>query len=512
MAATDEGTAVADDTGTGPGMTTAVAESSESGTEPDAPALPFAHGIRLNRMTANQAVQVELVADGIEVAEADYNHRIISGRTTLLRAFWSLHADFVPRELIGRLVADYPDGTQLVQDFPLMVQGDSDDGGASFQWLLNPDQVVPGILYRVKILEATVDGAKGELTDPPPILPLAGRGTLGVYDVPLEIEVVLVPVLHQWEGERCMPEIGERDVTALRELLEENNPVQEAIVTVGDPMPYTASIAEGGSFSPVLSALAEHRVKQAPGPQVYFYGLIDSCDGFPPGLGGQALGIPPIPPTPELAGMRVSAGRWSGSGQNASGTFVHEIGHNQGRYHVLCSGGEAGADMAYPHPNGRIGVWGFGIHDFELHSASGSRDYMTYCSNEWVSDYSWELTLGVIEILTSWARADVAPMPQGPGLLYGALYADGSEDWWTGPGALPAAVATPEASLLVHGPGGEQTLPAWIFVRPDDDTVQVIAPRPDLGVAAAIDLVDPGRVAPSPVPMAEIRDHVITAP
>ena len=38
-----------------------------------------------------------------------------------------------------------------------------------------------------------------------------------------------------------------------------------------------------------------------------------------------------------------------GAGQltdGAESTFVHEIGHTQGRYHVLCSGGEAGADAA----------------------------------------------------------------------------------------------------------------------------------------------------------------------
>ncbi|MEX1368263.1 MAG: hypothetical protein AB1Z98_34350, partial [Nannocystaceae bacterium] len=126
--------------------TTDAATSEASTTDPEPePAAEFARHIRLTRMTANQATQVELVRDGQEVDAADYNTRLISGRTTLLRAYWTLHASFQPRDIIGRLTAEYPDGTELTQDFPLFVDGDSGDGGASFQWLLQPDQVIDGM-------------------------------------------------------------------------------------------------------------------------------------------------------------------------------------------------------------------------------------------------------------------------------------------------------------------------------------------------------------------------------
>ncbi|MEX1367614.1 MAG: hypothetical protein AB1Z98_31080, partial [Nannocystaceae bacterium] len=228
-------------------------------------------------------------------------------------------------------------------------------------------------------------------------------------------------------------------------------------------------------------------------------------------------GIPPIPPTPEMAMQRISTGRWLGNDDpglaTAVETMVHEVGHSQGRYHILCSGGEAGADPAYPHPNGRIGVWGFGIYDRQLRSPTGGRDYMTYCSNEFVSDFSWELTLDVIEILTSWSRAG-APAVDGGGLLMGALYPDGTEDWWTAPGGLPTELATPGAAIIVEGivdgAGPRQDLPAWVYARPDaEDTVQVIAPRPEgLSSAAIIDLMLPDRAAPQRVDAASIRDLV----
>lgn len=509
------GTAGSSSTTPAEGQTTAAVD--ETGDPDDGndttgePAEPpvFASGIRLTRVTANQGVQVELVGEAGEVDPEQYNTRLIPGRRTLLRAFWSLHADFEPRMLVGRLVADYPDGTQLVQDFPLMVTGDSGDGGASFQWLLEPDQVVPGILYRVKIIEADPELASGELSDPPPILPLEGRGQLGLYETSLLMEVVLVPLQHEFEGETCTPQIEQEDIDAMANELEQLNPLQEATLTVGDPLPYTDPIGTSGTgFGPVLSALAQRRAEDNPEPWVYYYGLVDPCDGYPPGLLGQAIGIPPIPPTPELAQQRISTGRWSGSGAAAAETFVHEVGHTQGRYHVLCSGGEAGADQAYPHPNGRIGVWGFGIHDFMLRSPTAGRDYMTYCSNEWVSDYAWEQTLGVIEILTSWSEGALPP-GEGDGLLMGALYADGTEDWWTAPGGLPTELHTHDAAILVDRGATTESSPAWIYTRPDSDTVQVVAPRPAaLGSARALHLVHPDRVGPSPIELTTINDIV----
>jgi hypothetical protein len=504
-------TAVLDGTGTTTGAASTESSSAAASTGPEEPPLQFASGIRLDRLTANQGVQVELVQDGLELGPRDQTARLVSGRTLLLRAFWSLHADFTPRELVGRLEAEYPDGTMLVQDFPLLVEGDSNDGGPSFQWLLPPEQVVPGIEYRVRLLDPDPALATGEVSDPPPILPLSDRGTLAVHDAPLQMRVELVPVLHQFEDQECVPTVTDADVQAMRQQLEQNNPVQEAILTVGEPMPYTDPIGGSGTgFEPVLSALAQRRAEDDPPPNLYYYGLLDPCDGYPPGLLGQAIGIPPMP-TMELAQQRIATGRWSGSGAAAAETFVHEIGHTQGRYHVLCSGGEAGADPAYPHPQGRIGVWGFGIYDFQLRSPTGSRDYMTYCSNEWVSDYGWEQTLDVIEVLTSWDAAGPGPVgPTGTGVLMGALYSDGREDWWTAPGGLPPALATPGAALRVSDEHGEATLlPAWIYERPDGDTLQVIAPRPEaLPRARALELVRPDRLVPSSIELTAVRELV----
>ena len=426
---TSSGSASASTTAADDAGTTVADDASSSSGEP-APLLEFAKDIRLDRLTVNQATQVTVVDGGVEVAGEDYNTRVISGRRTLVRGFWSLHANFQPREILGRLTLEYPDGTHTEQDFTQLVQGESSDGAgsSSFQWLLEPDAVVPGMTYRVRLYELPGSDAPGELSDPPPVAPLAGPGTLALYDVPLQLRVVLVPVQHEFDGCVSTPEITDEDVTAMRQELEQNNAVQQALFEVREPMIYTETIGEAPGFSTVLAALAQTRAADDPDPSVYYYGLLDPCDGFPPGLLGQAIAIAG-PPTLNNGQERISTGRWLGSGAAAAETFVHEVGHTQGRRHVRCSGGEAGIDASYPHAGGRIGIWGFGIYDFELRTPSGGRDYMTYCANEWVSDYGWEFTLDVIEVLTGFDLANA--QPSDAVVLAGLIHEDGTSDWWT---------------------------------------------------------------------------------
>jgi hypothetical protein len=64
---------------------------------------------------------------------------------------------------------------------------------------------------------------------------------------------------------------------------------------------------------------------------------------------------------------------------------VHEWGHNFGRPHTPC--GVAG-DPQYPYPNGTIGHWGWNALTNVLVPPTAT-DYMSYCSNQWTSDWTW---------------------------------------------------------------------------------------------------------------------------
>lgn len=455
--------------------TTTIPTTTATTGEP-APAPAIARGIRLTRVTATQGVQTEIVRDGVELPPDEYAVPLISRRKTVLRADWSLHASFVPRELLARLTVYTPEGDTHVDEYEAMVAGPSNDGDfdKTFRWQLPADLVRPGMEYRIQAFETDPDYSEGEVSDPPPILPLAGRGKLVVEDNPMILKVELVPVKHVFAGMTCMPTITDDDVLAMQKWMEQHNAVERAEITVIDPLEYTASIgtAEDG-FVPVLTELGIRRAKDKPAANVYWYGLLESCDAYPPGLLGQAYGIPDEP-TVGLAFQRIAAGRYLGSGLEARDTFVHEVGHSQGRYHIACSGGEAGVDTSYPYPNGRIGVWGYGIHDTQLRSPTGYRDYMTYCNDSFVSDFGWDLTYRYIKELSSW---DAAPPPaEPPPLLLATLYPDGRTTWWTTHGTSP----TPRANTRVEFTTADTTvsLPAHLGDIPDSDARIVAAPLP----------------------------------
>lgn len=76
-------------------------------------------------------------------------------------------------------------------------------------------------------------------------------------------------------------------------------------------------------------------------------------------------------------------------GEGTAMTAAHEIGHNFGRRHAPC-GNPNNVDPHYPYPDGSIGVFGVDTLDVELLNPDQTRDFMSYCGPEWVSDYTYE--------------------------------------------------------------------------------------------------------------------------
>lgn len=463
------------------GAATTGATSTTTGDEE--PALVYAHGLRLTRVTINQGVQMEIVRDGLEVPAEEWPVRLLAGRKAVIRADWSLHAEFVPRPITGRLTVWTAGGDKHVDEFTTTVDGPSSDGDlfSTFSWELPAALMRPGLQYRIEAIEPDPALASGEVSDPPPLLPLPGRGQLHVEAAPMEIKLLLVPIQHEYGGMTCTPTITDADVTAMRVWVEQHNPVERAVVTVREPMVYTASIGTSqDGFVPLLNALAELRAADRPPPNLYYYGLIQSCDGYPTGLLGQAAGIPGQP-TKSNAYQRHAVGRYQGSGTGARDTLVHELGHTQGLYHVRCTGGEAGADPDYPHANGRIGVWGYGIHDTTMRSPTGFRDYMSYCLHTWVSDFGWEKTFDTIAALTSWDAGGASEEAEALGvpIVVGTLRASGSTHWYTTIGAVPTEGRAEGTVVEFATAEGPVTMPASVLPIPDSDALSVVAALPE---------------------------------
>jgi hypothetical protein len=123
--------------------------------------------------------------------------------------------------------------------------------------------------------------------------------------------------------------------------------------------------------------------------RVVYYGVVDDGGGF---MRGKAAGIPGT-----IAAGPAGSSNW---GWDFDGSYNdwyggHEIAHTRGRYHAEFCG--AGGGTAYPHTSGRISpttsgataIYGFDIVNRTVYAPTW-KDVMTYCSNQWISDFTYE--------------------------------------------------------------------------------------------------------------------------
>jgi len=131
---------------------------------------------------------------------------------------------------------------------------------------------------------------------------------------------------------------------------------------------------------------AIHNMEDPTGSKNY-YGLVDSFDAHECN-NGCITGVANLGGS---GGYQTAVG-WSGYGEaspEASGTMVHELGHNFNRKHVLCSGFETNLDLSYPYPGGKIGQFGLDVATGTLYDPNSTFDFMGYCSPTWTSDYTY---------------------------------------------------------------------------------------------------------------------------
>lgn len=89
-----------------------------------------------------------------------------------------------------------------------------------------------------------------------------------------------------------------------------------------------------------------------------------------------------------LGSWRTSVGLDLGANDDSGILAGHEIGHNMGRSHAPC--GVSNPDPLYPYADGSIGEYGLDIPFNALLSPATYKDMMSYCSPEWVSNYTYQ--------------------------------------------------------------------------------------------------------------------------
>lgn len=347
----------------------------------------------------NQGVAITLADETGVLPPGARSSRVVHGRDTLVWGTWALAPSFVPRTIRGELHLVLPDGTKTRLVDERMIAGPSGPGMTDehFSWLLPADEFPSGTRWWVSVneVEPTADG----LLDPnAPRLPASDDVELDDEDGDQRLEVVFVPYRHQYYGcDRPAPSdagVIDGHLAALTM----QYPVQDVAITVHPEVVYTGSLA---TLDDVLVQIRALRASEAPAADVYYYGLVWPCDAST-NAGGLGY-IPDVPTAPDAGQYRAAIGVWYDFDPAFSyQTMVHELGHNHGREHVACTGGEADPDPGYPIGGGATGVLGWGTLDQQFRMPQVA-DYMSYCELLWASTYGWNRSLTVIDALTAMA-------------------------------------------------------------------------------------------------------------
>jgi hypothetical protein len=494
-------------------MTVGVDSTAEDTAEPEPLPPPPATGLQIVDVTLDQGLRIPIAIDGVLVDPAARDAVVLQGREAALRGFYDTDPGFATRFIYGELTLEHTDGTTAQYEaFAEASEPEPEcEGVALYEcryglpdgallWRLAGEDVRPGTRYRIALYEAA-PGHENDVSSKIPVFPTDGDSMeIGVADSYMKMRVVVVPFYHD-AGPGCAeaPDLLEEFGTDIHgnpqtvadyfgERLAAHNPVDEVEILVHDVVSFNGNAQQGQGL---LDRLQQLRFQEDAPPEQYYYGVIRPCQGAPDFSGIAQLGGP----SPGLAAQRVGWGVYHGSVGTTAGTFVHEIGHEQGRFHIACSGEEGGPDVSYPdHPEGDTESWGIDVMmDPITIKPPSAHDYMTYCGSTWVGAWGWQLVSPWIEEISSWERAG-APGPERP-LLVGTVRADGSSSFYVAKGFFDEALTRPGHAVRFYEDGAlvAEQAAQWVHWERSED-VNVVAPLPtELSRIDALRWHAPGR-------------------
>lgn len=202
--------------------------------------------------------------------------------------------------------------------------------------------------------------------------------SVGFHDMP--------PISMRWvrinykQGNTILKSSWQEFIRA-RQFMLDAYPISETKIYHGRTIDFDGDLTKRAGWVELLQILEKLDIMTyEPDESVIWFGLVpgkaktSDIDGIANGLG-----IPPAASKPVAPYM------------------AHEVAHVLGIKHVLCSGEEDEPDTRYPYPEGRIGdgsasgYWGvrFNQSKPEMIYPLQARDLMTYCSQTWISDYTY---------------------------------------------------------------------------------------------------------------------------
>jgi len=380
--AAGDGTATTED-GTTPDPSTTGDPTSK-----DTPAPPLVAGLAITDVAFFQAVKVPVVAAGKVVSPGSRNAPVVSNRPALVRVYVSPSSGYKGTSVTAELrLVDGTTRLPVVKDTKSISSESTDtDIDSTFNFEVPADSLPPGVTYQV--LLTAKDGAVPKGTNDARFPRDGGVQNLDAMSSG-KLKIVVVPVKYAADGSNRTPDVSAAQLALYKQTFMARYPASEVEITARAPYTYSSAISANGSgFSQVLNAITNLRKADGAGADVYYYGALAPAASFNSFCGGGCVtGLSTVVESANTSFLRASVGVGY-TGDDSANTAAHEVGHAHGREHAPC-GGAQGVDPQFPYSGGVIGSWGYDIFAKTFLSPTKGHDMMSYCPNEWVSDYTY---------------------------------------------------------------------------------------------------------------------------
>lgn len=349
----------------------------------------LARDIQIKEVAVYQGVKVPIVRDMMAVS--DRNADLVQQREAMLRVFVQPGPAFQSRELSARVTLQ--DGTEAPRRFEetITVSGASTDakGDSTFNIALPKDAFKETTQYSVELRETSkctplMGTPVGARFPESGLAPVSARATGPV-------KVLLVPVRYDADGSGRLPDTSQEQLDQMRKRLYAMYPTNQVTLTVREPVGTNATDIEE-----MLDQMRQLRESDDAPSDLAYYGMVRQAETFREycerscTTGIAAFGSQNGTST---AGMGIGY-----LGQQTTGTFTHELGHIYRRAHSPC-GGASGVDANYPYPEAALGSWGYDLNSRELYDPAETVDLMSYCSPDWISDYTYQALIEQIVVV-----------------------------------------------------------------------------------------------------------------
>ncbi|HEX6048527.1 MAG TPA: hypothetical protein VFZ21_04640 [Gemmatimonadaceae bacterium] len=340
--------------------------------------VPAGGAVTVTVIYASSSGPLNLTVDGVTITQVVQTYAgtvpLVAGRDGYIRVFGRANQTnsvasrirvrlYNGETLVNTMTLDKSAGVPLVPDQAAL--------GSSWNGILVGQFIQPGLRI---LADIDPDGAVTEASENDNTFPASGTPVAVDVRQVAPLRVTFVPVQQRYD-KALVGNITEAnkdqflvDARRLLPVLDIDTEIH-APYTTADSIQLTSN--DGNQqWLRVLSEMNALRIAES--SQRHYYGIVKvsynsgvAGYGFVPGRA--AVGWDHLP--------------------SARGVTAHELTHNFGRFHAPC-GGVGGPDPNFPYAGGTIGVYGYDVANNTLKLPS-SFDLMGYCSNPWISDYTY---------------------------------------------------------------------------------------------------------------------------